>query len=466
MSGPWLSETGGSAFALVPNNVTPGTKMNALESESNALPSFESFKHALRWRDQSGAGVGDPIVQAGYATFTASWTEAATYSNGSAVITGITHTIRIQPGMQFTATGFTGTQTVVSVDSATQITASTTATGAGGATTLTFTNQDTIDPVFRFGYNGSPGSGEVVARQGYALFNIEGHYHNDSNDLPMMEYYLAFGIDGGGGEARPIQVNYDKLNRKTMGVYLNPGRDYGLTIAFGNHSGDYAGTPAVYTLEENKFTMLRAPHQTAEDTYFIIDSHPSRNSYFQQSANGDSTTYPSYRREIAPAGGSSQHRTASTQMRSNGSTSFKTGKLVLRADDTAGYDSVMFSLGTSGSNIALFHISHVNMPTNVPTVTIVPKASQSRAIFEIDGLNNDNSTAEARKWQLYPKGYIAVRESGNTTIDRVPGTGAQAVTSPTYGNKPGTTSPIGDPTAWFPMLTSAGALCWVPGWAD
>lgn len=432
------------------------TKLNALISQSAATVTPE---HNFRWNDQSGQGHGAHAVTPRYGSFTITgFTQTGNTTNTSTIVTNLDSSVRPRPGMTVTGTGIPASTTVVSVDrSASTMVISNAATATNTGVTLTFSG-DAYDPVISFGYNNGNGGIPIVQGEGQAFLQFEGHYHRESDDKALMEAFVAFDIDGSTAQARPIFCWYDKVAKKPLSVDLAPGRDEKINFYFANYNGDTGGL-ACFEFEENIFKINAAPHQTAEDVRFTVGSHTGRSSLFILSANGDDpATAPTAQFTTSSAGGSSQHRHLQLAMRDD--TAQKTGKVSFRADsDIANADSILVTIGRSDfGNTSLVEINHQNMPTNYPTLKLVPKASQTRALVEVDGLASDGTTANARKAQLYPKGYWAYRETGNTTTDRAPSTGASTVTLPTT-NCPGT----GTSSSWFPMLDANGALFWVPG---
>lgn len=420
----------------------------------------------FRWTPQAGQGRGPLVLNVAEGSFSNTLTSTGTLSNGSAVVTGITNTINISPGLAVSGTGIPANTTVLSVDSATQITLSANAT-ATGAQSLTYTGT-VYDPVIHFGYNSAVGGTEVQARDGLCVFQIEGHFQRDSDDVVLMEAFLQMnvtGASGGGTAARPIFCWYDKTNKVPLSVDMSPGTASAFNVYFQNYIGE-AGNP---TLAFTKDTFRLNAVGTAAHRYIDLESYSTYGTYLRMSANGDSIAggSPTMQLYVNAVGGSLDSRQIQFYGRSGGaSAEVKTGTFIMRADANTAINSLMFSFGGAITNSALCAMSSVNMPTNYPTLWLTPVASQTRGVLEIDGVNNGTGAVESRKFQVYPIGYVAVRETGNTSTDRAPGTGAQSVTAPTYTNKPGSTSPSGNPTAWFPMLTTAGALCWVPGWAD
>lgn len=424
--------------------------------------------HRLKWTPQDAASVdrGPMVFCAQEGTFDVSVTVTGSTTSGSAVVTGLPRTINLHVGMNVSGTGIPASTTVLSIDSATQVTLSANAT-ATGTPSLTFSGtfaggNPSIDPVINFGYNAAPGGNEIVNGEGLAIFQIEGHYVRDSDDVALMEAFVAFNIAGTSGQARPIFTWFDKNNKVPLSVDMSPGTASAFNIYFQDYAGGAGGSTYVFKRNEAQYNAVG----TAGNKLYFYESFSGYSNYLDFSAHGDSCQSGRYSARFAfsALGGSSQHRTFSINMRSNNNASAKTGAAAFRADDTAGYDSVMLQIGAGGSlNTALVTFTSVNMPVNVPTLELISKASQTARTFKVDGINNDSGVIEASKFSIYPKGYVAVRESGNTTTDRTPTTGSSTIT-PAWTNKPGA-STSGTAT-WFPVLSTTGALFWVPGFAD
>lgn len=427
------------------------TKVNVMLSEDSGAANKE---HEFRWTDQSGQTHGPGMLRTSYGTFVVSFTETGSGTIASPIVTGIADTIRIRVGMQCTATNFTGTQTVVSVDSATQVTLSTNAT-ATGATTLTFASQNSADPIATFGYNRSV-NGEITPRQGYAALQIEGHYHRDSDDSAFMETFFAFGIDGLAGQSRPFFCWFDKITKKPLSVSVAPGVGQDFLVT---HEDVNGGAGGLNTLRCNQnFLDLRPSTATAQDNWIRMGSQTGFGSSIVMTANGvDFATTPQCRLRFLPSGTTSIF---SLDLYDNAATpDQKAGKFFLSAQP--GVDSVSMTLGGAGA------VSHSIMYGTMANATVNTlygfrfdcKANQTAAMVSIGGKNVATEAAELHKVQIYPQGHIAVRESGNTTTDRVPGTGANTVTINT-ANSPAAAAGT---TKWFPILDTAGALHWVPG---
>lgn len=282
--------------------------------------------------------------------------------------------------------------------------------------------------------------------------------------LPVIEMYLEAFRGGNAGVIRPFFTWFRKDTGVIQGMGFAVGKDK--LIEFGHRDTDAESDSATHRFGALTYSIRASTNITAGQTTFNMESYANQTSAIKMSAHGDViATGPTIKFEVSAVGGSGQHRVAAYSIRSNGSSTAKTGVLALRGDDTAGVDSVMVSIGNSSSlSSALFAIDAANMPVNYTTMRITAKASQTSRLFAIDGLNNDGTTAESTKVGIYPKGYWTVRESGNTTTDRAPGTGASTATF-TATNKPGASTAVA-PTMWFPMLSTSGALFWVPGWAD
>ena len=288
-----------------------------------------------------------------------------------------------------------------------------------------------------------------------------GEWRYDS--IPVIEMYLEAGSEWLSGSSRPLFTWMRKDTGQIQSTSLMAGRGKKVTIGHGD-PGD--SDLVNFEFEQNKLSVL-APRAiaAADHMYFQMNAASTKSIYVNLSAHNDGFVSPSFKLNIAPVGGSSQHRTTAITMRSNGSGTHKTGGVYLRADDTAGWDALMVNIGEGASSqAALFRVTGANMPVTMTTAQLVAKTGQTSRVLSFSGLNNDGTTAEDHKIGIYPKGYITVRESGNTTTDRSPSTGTSTATF-TATNKPGASTAV-TPTMWFPMLSTAGALFWVPGWAD
>ena len=284
------------------------------------------------------------------------------------------------------------------------------------------------------------------------------------DSIPAIEMYLEAFRGGMAGVIRPFFTWFRKDTGVIQSMGFAVGKDKNIELAHKDTDGE--SNAQTYRFQANQLTLLASSNITAGERVLAIESFTAQASTIKMSAHADSiATGPTFKISTSAVGGSSQHRVTAFSIRSNGSSTAKTGVFALRGDDTAGLDSVMVTIGNSSSlNSALLAVDAGNMPTTATTVLIISKASQTSRLFTINGLNNDGTTAEATKVGLYPKGYWTVRESGNTTTDRAPSTGTSTATF-TATNKPGASTAV-TPTMWFPMLSTAGALFWVPGWAD
>ena len=420
------------------------TKLEALLSEAADAATPE---HTVRWLDQSGQGHGSLALTPRYGTFAVTgFTQTGNTTNTSTTVTNLDSSMRPRTGMTVSGTGIDPATTVVSVDrSANSMVISNAATADGTGVTLTFAG-DAADPVLAVGYNCDSGGPEIVTGEGQTWIQFEGHFHRESDDKALMEVFFAYDVDGSGGQARPIFTWYDKVLKKPLSVDIAPGRDETFNIYFGNHSGDMGGG-AAFEFEENIFKINAAPHQTAEGVSFSVGSHSGQQSFFKLSADGDNNdTKPTVQFTTLFAGGdpSPQHRLLDLQM--SDVTAAKTGILRFRADgDIVGGDSIMMALGQSaGSSNALVHFSSENFAANYPTLKVTAKANQTRATLEIDGITNAGA-AEARKYEIHPKGYVQVKPS------------AGALTGPTAS------APGGGTSKYFPILDENGALYYVTG---
>jgi len=370
----------------------------------------------------------------------------------------------------------------------------------------------------------------------YARFKIEGNWYDGAD--PLMEGYLEFG-QSGGSSIRPYAATYNRTTGLLKSVTINGTTTGGVVFNDQNPAAQYA------TIQRNALkVMVDDADASPAHVYLDVDSHAGFNTYFRFGANGDVITgQETVQMETTFAGGSSQHRTFTTKMRSGAipvtsitrsgsvatvtttiahgfstgnsiiisganeaaynvtatitvssttvftytvagtpatpatgtiqakNTAVKTGVMALRADSAA--DSVMVSIGLGASyNFAALNVASTNLPTNYTTLRLVARDSQTRGIIEADTINGGTGLVESRGWQLYPEGYIAVRESGNSATDRVPSTGSSNVVQTdtnsdtiTWSNKPGATAGTA-PDLWAPLLSTTGALYWYPLWAD
>lgn len=296
-----------------------------------------------------------------------------------------------------------------------------------------------------------------------ACWNIESNWHDGTR--MTMEGYLEFAPYTGstlGAVRRPFFSKFNKetgyVQRTDMTGGASSGTEPG--IYFKVDDGTANGT-VIGQFQDNRLDIF-APSD--EDSYSYLHSYSGRQSVQLISAWGDNlATKPTVKFVASSAGGSSQHRTYTLTMSDD--TAAKTGVVSFRADsDIIGADTVMFQVGRSTTiNDALVHFSSENFATSLPTMRVVAKTGQTRAIVEFDGVANDGTTLNTRKVQLYPKGYWAVRETGGST-DRTPTAGSGAVT-PVFTDKPGTSAASASVT-WFPMLDTSGGLFWVPGFAN
>jgi len=433
----------------------------SLDAMSSSVSGAANPLHQFVWKDTSGQGHGSHAIKPRYGGFTVTGFTQTGDTNTSTLITNLDDSMRPRPGMTVAGSGVPGGATVISVDrSANSMVISTPTISSLVGTTLTFAGTS-YDPVISFGYNQDAGGSEVVQYEGQAFIQFEGHFHRESDDVALMETFFAFDIDGSSGQARPAFTSYDKVLKKTLDFDVSPGVDQIFNVYFQNYTGGAGGSPS-YTFQEGNFKIIAPPLKTSLDVSFDVGSHVGQSSFFKMSANGDDgAVKPSVKFICGSAGGTSQHRVFSLTMSDD--TAAKSGVASFRADsDISGANTVMFAVGqAAGSSQALVHFSSENFTTTLPTFKATSKASQARALLELDGVNNTISTVEARKAQLYPKGYWAYRESGNTSTDREPSTGVNTV-SLDLTNCPGT----GTTTKWMPILDTAGVLHWMPAVSD
>ena len=276
--------------------------------------------------------------------------------------------------------------------------------------------------------------------------------------LPVIEMYLEAFRNGMAGVIRPFFTWFRKDTGVIQGIGFSAGK--GKLIEFGHRDTDAESDSVTHRFEQKSYTIRASTNATAGQVKIDLESYANQTSAIRMSAHGDVVaTGPSLKLEVAAVGGSGQHRVASYFIRSNSSATSKTGGLSFRGEDTAGFDSLMMTLGQAGSSTeALCVIDSANMPNASVTVSLKGKSSQTLPVLQVD----DSTTL--RRWGVYKAGYHIVRESGNTTTDRAPSTGTSTATF-TATNKPGASTAV-TPTMWFPMLSTAGALFWVPGWAD
>lgn len=434
------------------------TKLQNLLSESAVTGTPE---HTIYWNDESGENHAPMSIFPRYAEFSITSNGGITgnTTNGINIISSVTGTVRARVGAGITGTGIPASTTISAVDyAANTITISQNATADGTAVALSISG-NIADPVISFGYNiGVGANSEIVPHQGSAGFVIEGHFEREGNNDAWMESYVQFDINGSSGQARPFFFAYDKVQAKTMDLSLSPGVDRSLFVYFEDYIGSSGGESFKFT--EGQLNINAPSKKPTKDVALNIGSHAGQNSILRMTANGESfATAPSVMHLVQGVGGGLVSKNYTIVMQSSSARAVKTGKVGFRADDNVNANSIMMNIGSSApDNTSVLRVDSTNMATNYVTFDLIPKASQTRGIIEAHTINNGTGAVEARGWQLYPKGYIAVRESGNTSTDRNPSTGANTVTLPTT-NCPG----VGTSTAWFPILDTAGALFWVPG---
>lgn len=448
--------------SIVNANEATKDEIRDLLDDMNMVSTAGSVEHALQWNDQSGQGHGPIACVAAYGDFTTAEFTVAGNTNSSTTITNLVTTGRIVVGMTITGTGIPASTTVASIVSSTSITISQAATATAAGVTFTFGTISATDPVAVFGYNRLPNGAEIVPGRGQAALQIEGHYDlnrtgHAAGDI-WMEAFLTFRGPTASGVARPLFFSYDKQLNQTGDVSIAPGVGRALRIT----NEDVTGAAGVdsYSLSAN---IMEIRGVTAgQDTQIRFGSVSGQGSNFVMGADGDDPViYPKFR--IRSQSTSTNHTVEFTFYDNNITPTAKTGGLYFIAPTWA--NTPLMSFGQAGaSSHSLVYFNMANAAVNLNCLRLDSIASMTAPMFTVGGINNATpATVETAKFNIYPRGYIAVRESGNTATDRIPSTGASTIT-PTYTNKPG--AGTGGTPTWFPMLSATGALFWVPGFAD
>ena len=432
------------------------TKLNAMLSQDSGTVTPE---HDMRWNDQSAGGHAPITLTSAFATFAgASFTVTGDTSGTGTTISSISTTGRIVAGMTITGTGVPAATTVVSVDSGTAITISNALNGSGGAgTTLTLNaaGANVSDPVLVLGYNRLPSGVDIESGKGQAALQIEGHYDRGATGDVWMEAFFSFKGATASGVSRPFFFAYDKETNKPQDVELAPGVGQKFLISHEDVLGDAASE--TFSVSESQIAFF--PKTAATDSDFRLGSVAGQGSNIYLGTDGDDiSTYPKMRIRAFPSG---TNTNAQISFFDNAATpASKSGALTFIAQ--AATNTVQMTLGqSSAAGHSMFTVSSASQTvTNVKTCTLIAIANQSVPVLEIDGITNAGGT-ESDKFQVYPKGYISVKPSGGAS--QSPTTGSSAIT-PSWSNKPGA-STSGTAT-WFPMLSTTGALFWVPGFAD
>lgn len=428
-------------------------KLNALKCEDGGGAAWE---HTMKWNDQSGQGHGPIALTPSYTGFTGASFTVDGDTNTSTTIDGLTSTGRIVIGMTITGTDIPGGTTVATIVSGTAITISQAATGTSAGVTFTFNAAaaTVYDPVMSLGYNVSVGGSKYIAGRGQAYLQIEGHYDRGASGSPWMEAFFSFQGPNAAGAARPFFFAYDVEADEMKNIDISPGPGQSLYIAHENVTG--AAAVKSYRFQENILT-INAP--TAAETSIKIDSASGQGSQILMGADGDPVgTYPKYKITSTSAG--THHYVDHTFYDNAATPAAKTGGLHMWAPSYM--NTCLMSIGTSASNgESLLNLDASLTDTITRVLSMTCDLSSTVPAVRMNGLT-DGGASDPDKWMLWPKGYISVQESGGST-DRLPSTGSSTIT-PAWTNKPG--SGTSGAATWFPMLSTTGALFWVPGFAD
>lgn len=316
------------------------------------------------------------------------------------------------------------------------------------------------DPVIFMGYNHLIGGVPYNTRDGAAYWAIEGNFRPAPDLPPMMEGYLHFVEVGSAVGHRPIFVQFRKDINEVSNVSLTGGAQALGQISFWQKAAGGDGALNA-TFKSREWTMLsnagkgdmilelKAPGGSNHSRIFLGSAAVDRSVYLE--ARNDTHAFLGFY-----------------------------GKSPLHIRKVEGDSGEISVLGIGGNQKgAVLGVTQQNARDDMPALMVTPKASSTTPAVRFndpDGhqrLSFDLSSpaepvlalyeSETRLnpvYKLHKNGHVTVRESGNLSVDRAPGTGSAAL-SPSWTNKPGLARD-GTPK-WFPMVDSSGDLYWVPG---
>lgn len=302
--------------------------------------------------------------------------------------------------------------------------------------TITVSSQTIINPIICMAYNrytlgstqGNISAGDDVG----AVWQIEGNWQSPGVST-VIEAYMEISAKSG-ANVRPFftqfnketeQLSYTTVQGGTSGIFLADYNDKHLIEIKDNTTTLYDVSSAA--------TNLRMISSKQTDMLFYSNGDPS---------NGISSA-----QVLCDVAGTSDRM---LQISITGLFGFAS-----RSVGTTGVCNSFGSLGNDG----VVNIDTANSPDNWVALLLRPSATSTTATIRQD------SSTTVLNWALWPAGYVSVRESGGT-VNRTPGIGTVAQTiSTSWTNKPGATAST-TPDIWFPMIDTAGALYWVPGFAN
>jgi len=321
------------------------------------------------------------------------------------------------------------------------------------------------DPTMFWGYNHMLGGLEIVPGEGAVYWGIEGNYRYNPGKPALMEAYVHFVEPWSTIGHRPIMIRFDKGAGEVSSLDFSSGHQNLGTINFyGQASGG------------NSFK--NASFKAREWTMFAGDGSGDLNLELKAPGNNNHSRIWLGSRNI--------NRAAKIEANNNthlyiGWNSTATSPLHLRRKPGDNGDITVLGVG-GNQNSAVLGVTQVNAADDTPAFIATPKETTSVDLIRLNTSEGnkaitfdterpeqpavviyDNSEGVTPRYKLHKNGYIAVRESGNTSIDRIPTTGTTKI-SPSWTNKPGG-SPTGEPK-WFPILDSQGNLYWIPGFPD
>lgn len=275
---------------------------------------------------------------------------------------------------------------------------------------------------------------------------------------PLMETFFQYS-QGGNPYRRPFFTSYDKSRRVIFGNTIECSTDiYTLiTDRLLNVASYDTGGVNDQLLEVNPNQWIFRPlingigSTTGVNTFYQFNASKSAGSVLRlDTKDSVGVTERSFQVQMERIGVNQYY------CRFHGPS--EAGGLFINNYQEAGYTKVL--VGGSSLTSPAFGVDGETYSGNFPIVIFQGKTGSAQPVLQING---GVAAAAVARLAFYNNGHMKVKDSGGTV--QSPGVGTASLTAPTYTNKPGTTSPAGNPTWWNPTFDTTGALGWYPVYA-